>query len=79
MACCCICPPPPGTNGSTWNNWGTFTDRSGSVPEPNQLTGGENCVMANFTMSSNSTPTEIGAWGWADVNCGFSFTLRLHC
>ena len=50
-----------------YTHWGIYLP--GGFPEPNQLTGGENCVMANFTMSSNSTPTEIGAWGWADVNC----------
>jgi hypothetical protein len=41
----------------------------GLSPEPNQLTGTENCVMANYTMSSNRTSSEPGPWGWADTSC----------
>ena len=66
LPCDCSCAAGP---SSPYNNWGAFSDRTGSFPEPNQLTGAENCVMANYTMSSNRTPSEPGPWGWADASC----------
>jgi hypothetical protein len=42
----------------------------GGFPEPNQLTGSENCVVANFTQSTGAlSRTGQQAWGWSDVNC----------
>ena len=35
----------------------------GGLLEPNQLTGNENCAVANYSQSYD------GAWGWADIPC----------
>jgi hypothetical protein len=48
----------------------------GGFPEPNQLTGGENCVVANYTQRYG-VPV---AYGWSDVNCGqgYHFMCKIN-
>jgi hypothetical protein len=42
-------------------HWGVY--QPGDSLEPNQLTGNENCGLANYTMGYG------GAFGWADAPC----------
>ncbi len=64
--CCCAC---SGSEAAPWQNWGITVTPAYVAPEPNQLTGAENCAIANYDMATNRTAAEIGAWGWADIGC----------
>jgi hypothetical protein len=57
-----------GPNPDTYTHWGfTVPDYA---PEPNNATGQELCVVANYTERYDIPE----AWGWADVRCSRSFT-----
>lgn len=53
------CQSPPGR----YSLWGTYTEGSKLVREPNRLTGPELCAGANMTQAAG------GAWAWSDAPC----------
>jgi hypothetical protein len=60
-------------NGGGWRNWGVYMPSG--FPEPNQLTGEENCVVANYTQRTGAAaPAGNLAWGWCDINCQSFYT-----
>ncbi len=58
-----------GSDAAPWRNWGLTKTEAYESPEPNQLTGIENCALADYRLSTNRTVQEVGAWGWADAGC----------
>ena len=52
---------PPDEPGS-YSHWGTV--KQGMFQEPNNLTGSEHCVAANYTQSYTFV------YGWSDTRCG---------
>ncbi len=60
----------------TYSHWGTYkpTPPGKDPQEPNNLSGGENCAVGNFSQVYNN------ASGWADASCGLRlpFLCRLY-
>ena len=58
-------PVAPPLDTDAYQHWGQL---DGMQVEPNNRElPPEDCVVANVSQAYG------GAWGWADVNCGFSF------
>jgi hypothetical protein len=61
LSVCLFMTRPICLHAGTYAHWGVY--QPGDSLEPNQLTGNENCGLANYTMGYG------GAFGWADAPC----------
>jgi hypothetical protein len=59
----------PAPSITTYEGWGLLQDPPALVPEPNDYTGAENCVVGNFSQAAG----DGAPWGWADARCNGSY------